>query len=267
MGRSNCSSSVKISLWAVSLAALLCGSCVKGAFSPVNVGREYGNPTLPWFVSHLPESNQWVLTRTGPHYVLRRIVCFDYTCRKMIGRRKALKSISFEEFRKRIRKNAKKGVYKKATPAIKDVKPDTILVRKEPERIAEDEPATVVAPILKSDSLIILSEFLFETNSYTLKGEHFSALDSIGKFLLAHPTLEVSVSGHTDSTGNERHNVALSMRRAEVVAEYLVDQGALYDRVVFEGFGSSQPIMGNETEEGRSKNRRVEILIRNPTKK
>lgn len=179
-----------------------------------------------------------------------------------------MRAISFDDFRKRVKKNAKKGVYKKAIAIPKVVKPDTIKIVKEPERIAAQEPSpAVAAPILKADSLIILSEFLFETNSYKLKGEHFSALDSIGKFLLAHPTLEVFVSGHTDSTGSERHNVALSMRRAEVVADYLIDKGALLDRVSFKGYGSSQPIRENETEEGRSRNRRVEILIRNPLKK
>ncbi len=177
-------------------------------------------------------------------------------------------AISFEKFQKRIRKNAKKGLYKKP-PTIKPIKPDTALIRKESERITNNEtiPSSLVAPILKVDSLITLNELLFELNSHTLIMEHFSALDSIGKFLLDHPTLEVKVSGHTDNIGNERHNVVLSARRAETVAEYLIDKGAMYDKVTFEGLGSSQPIAGNETQEGRSKNRRVEILIRNPVKK
>jgi outer membrane protein OmpA-like peptidoglycan-associated protein len=259
---------MKIPVSAIALSFILYSSCVKRPFVPVNVGREHGNPTTPWVVSHLPEKNQWALSRTKPHNIFQRILCFDYPCRKMIGRRKALMAISFKEFQKRIRKNAKKEVYKKAPPSIKPIRPDTIPMPRESERIVEKEAVSaVVVPILQADSLIVLGDLLFEINSHTLKAEHFSALDSIGKFLLAHPTLEVSVSGHTDSTGNERHNVALSARRAEAVAEYLIDKGAPFDRVSFEGFGSSQPIVGNETEQGRSKNRRVEILIRNPTKK
>ena len=103
-------------------------------------------------------------------------------------------AISFEKFQKRIRKNAKKGLYKKP-PTIKPIKPDTALIRKESERITNNEtiPSSLVAPILKVDSLITLNELLFESNSYTLIMEHFSALDSIGKFLLDHPTLEVKV--------------------------------------------------------------------------
>lgn len=105
----------------------------------------------------------------------------------MIGRRKVLKTISYDDFKKRIRKNAKKGEYKSmpVTVPIK-AKPDSITVKKGPEKIDAHEPVVptevAAAPILKADSLIILSEVLFETNRYKLKGEHFSALDSLGKF-------------------------------------------------------------------------------------
>ena len=249
-------------VFAFLLIAFLFGACSKAAFTPVNVGREYGNPTMPWVVSHLPEANQWALSRTGHHFFLRKILCFDAGCRQMIGRRKTLRAISFEKYKKRIRKHARDGVYDRPA-AVNRYKPDTTQAIKRPVRIVSKvvkpvEPI-VSAPVLKADSLIILSEFLFEVNSYALKAEHYSQLDSISKFLLAHPGLEVSVSGHTDNTGNERHNVALSTRRAEVVAEYLISKGTLDDRVTYEGLGSSQPITGNETKEGRSKNRRVEI--------
>jgi len=182
-------------------------------------------------------------------------------------------AISFEDFQKRIRKNAKKGLYKKPLPAPKPAKKDTIKTQTAPEQIAVNDPIPTVPDtvsptlVLKADSLIILSEVLFETNSHELRAEHLPTLDSLGKFLKVRPTLEVLVSGHTDSTGSERHNVTLSARRAETVAEYLIDKGAADEKVSFEGFGSSRPLMGNDTPAGRSKNRRVEILIRNPIKK
>lgn len=185
----------------------------------------------------------------------------------MIGRRKVLRAISFDRLKKEIRKNAKKGAYEKyqRTPT-KETKPDTIrrTIPVDTAVTVASKPPEVNEPILKADSLITLSDFLFETDSYALRDEHFVELDSLGKFLQLHPTLEVRVSGHTDNTGSERHNVTLSTRRAEVVAEYLVDHGANYDRVYFEGFGSSQPIAPNSTNEGRQANRRVEILIKNP---
>ncbi len=253
---------MKFSLWVLALFALICVSCVRGAFQPVNEGREYGDP-VPLMVSHLGNS--------GPHYFLQDVICFDYLCRKRAGKRKAMKSISFADFKKRIERNAKKGAYKNLTVPKKAVPPDTLRAKQPtpigvPAPLITSEPA-VDQPVLKADSLITLSEFLFETNSYKLKGNHFASLDSLGKFLQAHPSLNVFVSGHTDNVGTEHHNVALSLRRAETVAEYLIDQGATFDRVTFEGFGSSRPIAGNDTDNGRAKNRRVEILIRNPVKR
>jgi outer membrane protein OmpA-like peptidoglycan-associated protein len=244
---------------------LLTSSCIKRPFVPENVGREYGNPTTPWVVSHLPEKNQWALARSKPHNVFQRILCFSYPCRKMIGRRKALNAISFKAFVKQIEKNAKRGLYKSITPSpSKKIEPDSIIIQNDTSRLSKkkiiSEPSSA---ILKKDSLITLSEFLFETDSYKLKVEHFSELDLLSIYLIAHPTLAVSISGHTDTIGNERHNVALSTRRAEVVAAYLISKGVTFEKVTFKGFGSSQPISGNETATGRSKNRRVEILIRN----
>lgn len=190
----------------------------------------------------------------------------------MIGRRKALKAISFEKFKKRTKKNARKGKYKNNSslrPAAQPLPSDTLLAREAiTPPVTENKGMTALEPaLLKSDSLVTLSDVLFEVNAYELKAEHFSALDLLSTFLLAHPTLEVSISGHTDSTGKEHHNVNLSLRRAETVAYYLIDKGVLFDKVYFEGLGSSQPISDNTSEQGRSKNRRVEILITNPKEK
>jgi len=244
-------------------------SCVQRPFSPVNVGREYGNPTTPWVVSHAVEKNKWALARTKPHNVFQRILCFSYPCRKMIGRRKALHAISFKKFQKEIQKNARRGAYKhlnRQTPDVQKVKPDTILLLpKDTTHITKTKKVIApIAPILKADSLVTLGEFLFETDSYKLRLEHFSELDLLSKFLRAHPTLEVNVSGHTDNTGSENHNLNLSTLRAEIVSEYLVSKGVPYKKVIYEGFGSSRPVAGNDTPEGRGKNRRVEILIQNP---
>lgn len=247
--------------WAIGLVALLCSSCVRGVFQPVNVGREYGDK-VPIMVSHLSKNNP------GSHYPLQQIVCFDYMCRKGAGRKRAMRAISFEDFKKRVRQNAKKGMYKYPAPQPAKVPvqpvvtPDTVIARKAPEK--ELQVAPPPAPILKEDSLITLGDLLFETNSHRLKQEHFAPLDNLSGFLKAHPTLEVRITGHTDNTGVERHNVSLSTRRAEAVAEYLREQGVNFDKVSFEGMGSSQPIADNKTIQGRSKNRRVEILIKDP---
>ncbi len=249
---------MKYFLWTLILIVWISSSCTRGAFQPVNAGREYGDP-VPLMVSHIGDGS--------PHYILQNVLCFDYLCRKRAGKKKAMNSISFEDFKKRVRKNAKKGMYKNLTPPKKAVKPDTMLVKKPetmvvPESVIATEPTIREQPVLKSDSLITLGDLLFETNSSKLKGEHFEALDSLAKFLQRHPTLDVEVTGHTDSTGTERHNVALSTRRAAAVADYLVGHGANFDRISYEGFGSSRPIASNATERGRGRNRRVEVRIK-----
>lgn len=157
----------------------------------------------------------------------------------MIGRRKVLKAISFEKLKKRIRKNAKKGAYKNIVPkapALKTTPPDSSIRLHDTVRIVQSiglPPATTA--ILQADSLITLNEFLFETNSYKLKQEHFSELDVLSTFLLERPTLKLTISGHTDNTGNEHHNVNLSLRRAESVARYLINKGVLDDKIFLKG--------------------------------
>ncbi|MCB0492449.1 MAG: OmpA family protein [Cyclobacteriaceae bacterium] len=257
---------IKKNLLIITLITLL-NACSERPFVPVNTGREYGSPNTPKVVSHLPEANQWALARSGHHNVFQKILCFSYPCRKMIGRRKVLHSISFEKLKKKTRKNAKKGMYekyKRVAPPDRELKPDTVLKSIDVHVDSVIVPVSIPsAPVLKQDSLITLSEFLFETNSYKLKEAQLDALDSIAQFLLRNPTLEAGVSGHTDNVGRESYNLELSTKRAEEVARYLINHGVDEDQVSFAGFGSSKPIGGNETEEGRSKNRRVEILMSN----
>jgi len=259
----------------VVVTVMLCSACITRPWRPTNVGHESGTESTPLLVSHISKKNQWTIARTKPHNIFQQIICFNYVCRRLIGRNKLRQAISYEDFSKQIKKNAKKGVYKNLTPTIpattppvKKQKKDTIVIAKDTARTIKMKPAPVlVPPILKADSLITLSEFLFETESYKLKDKHYSQLDSLSQFLLKHPTLKVSITGHTDNMGNEKHNVTLSMHRAETVAHYLINKGVSDEKIFFEGFGSSRPLQGNETEEGRSKNRRVEILISNSKKK
>jgi hypothetical protein len=75
-----------------------------------------------------------------------------------------------------------------------------------------------------------------------------------------HPQFKIEIAGHTDSIGSDAWNAILSKRRAESVAKYLTAHGVDESRIVsVTGVGPNQPIAGNKTSEGRSKNRRVEI--------
>jgi OOP family OmpA-OmpF porin len=88
-------------------------------------------------------------------------------------------------------------------------------------------------------------------------------LDVVAETLNSRPNVRVLVEGHTDSRGDEAHNQALSQRRAEAVQRYLIGKGVPASRMHARGFGESQPKAGNDTDEGRALNRRVELSISN----
>jgi outer membrane protein OmpA-like peptidoglycan-associated protein len=71
----------------------------------------------------------------------------------------------------------------------------------------------------------------------------------------------IDVYGHTDSTGSDSYNLSLSQRRAASVADYLTSRGVQSARLGTRGFGETQPIASNDTEEGKAANRRVEIKL------
>jgi outer membrane protein OmpA-like peptidoglycan-associated protein len=71
----------------------------------------------------------------------------------------------------------------------------------------------------------------------------------------------VEVAGHTDSTGSDSHNMALSQRRANTVGEYLYTQGIMDQRIISVGMGEHHPVADNSTSDGRQLNRRVEITL------
>ena len=224
---------------------------------PNNVGREYGNPKMPLMVSHLGGANKERLKRANKnsqHSIFAKILCFRKLCRIQSGHPASLRAISFKKFRKKVARNAKKGLYKRPQR-------DSTYQRKT-EVLKIDTVSAKGTPVIKGDSLIVLgAELLFETNRSTLRVEHFSTLNSIVTYLVLNPERFVKISGHTDNIGSEGHNLTLSKRRADVVAEYLVNNGVDINRVQTFGFGSSKPLVTNTTDERRMKNRRVELLI------
>jgi outer membrane protein OmpA-like peptidoglycan-associated protein len=256
---------MKTVLLSVFLFSFVYANAQKFVGPPNNVGREYGNPKMPWMVSHLAGANKEMLKRANKnsrHSFFGKILCFRRLCRIQSGHTASLHSISFKKFKKKIAKNAKKVVNKNIqTDSTRKVKP---VVRKPIPVVIDTAHAqpSVPVPVVKADSLIILgAELLFETNKSTLRSEHFATLNSIVDYLRSHPERAVRISGHTDTTGKESHNLSLSKQRADVVAEYLVDNGIDINRVETSGLGSSKPIAENTTDQGRKKNRRVELLI------
>lgn len=115
-------------------------------------------------------------------------------------------------------------------------------------------------PILENQS-ISLSNILFETASAELMSRSFAPLDELVEFMRLNPTVQIELSAHTDNVGNDAYNQRLSERRAQSTADYLVSQGIDSQRIISVGYGKTKPIAPNDTEENRSKNRRVEMKI------
>ena len=109
---------------------------------------------------------------------------------------------------------------------------------------------------------IELSEKIFFAYDKTeILPKSLGILDEVVKALIDHPTLRVKIFGHTDSSGSEDHNLALSAGRANAVMQYLIAHGVDGTRLESQGFGSQYPIDNNKTQSGRENNRRVEFLI------
>ncbi|HSB92106.1 MAG TPA: OmpA family protein [Flavitalea sp.] len=106
-------------------------------------------------------------------------------------------------------------------------------------------------------------KIFFLNNSDKLSAPSLKALDKLAILINSDPTLKLKISGHTDNTGNEQSNLALSMKRASAVSSYLVSKGISVERLQTEGFGANKPIESNETAAGREKNRRVELAVSN----
>jgi outer membrane protein OmpA-like peptidoglycan-associated protein len=101
----------------------------------------------------------------------------------------------------------------------------------------------------------------FLTGSATIRPESYKTLDEIFESAVVAEGLKVGVYGFTDNIGGDETNIALSEKRAASVKEYLLRKGLKDERIETKGFGSSKPIADNSTEAGRSRNRRVEIVL------
>jgi outer membrane protein OmpA-like peptidoglycan-associated protein len=108
----------------------------------------------------------------------------------------------------------------------------------------------------------LASDVSFDINKAEIKPEAFATYSKIANVLKDYDSTVVHVVGHTDSTGTAEYNQGLSERRAESVARYLVAQALPPERIRQEGRGLRQPVASNATPDGRSKNRRVDIVIK-----
>jgi outer membrane protein OmpA-like peptidoglycan-associated protein len=106
------------------------------------------------------------------------------------------------------------------------------------------------------------AEVLFDFDKSDIRADAAQSLAYLATLIRAHPQSRVRLEGHTDSVGKDAYNQALSERRAQSVARWLVEREHLDgSKFVAKGFGKSKPVASNDTEAGRQKNRRLEAVI------
>lgn len=128
----------------------------------------------------------------------------------------------------------------------------------EPAPAPAPEPEPAPAP---QSQRIVLRGVQFDLDKADIRADAGVILDEAANQLAQVPSTRVSVEGHTDSSGSDAYNQALSERRASSVRDYLVGKGVENGRLSTAGYGESQPVADNATDEGRALNRRVELKV------
>lgn len=144
------------------------------------------------------------------------------------------------------------------------------LISKTPEELpAPDTAAAPAAPrlaaglaqLLEDAGRAVLEDLSFETGSSRLAEGDFASLDSLADYLATHPRRRITLVGHTDAAGSLTANIALSRARARSVMQRLIEAGVPAAQVEADGVGYLMPLASNLTDEGRSSNRRVEVVL------
>lgn len=116
----------------------------------------------------------------------------------------------------------------------------------------------------QADTLVVSfpSNLMFDTGSSQLHPGSQKSLQEVAGVLKRYPHSDVTVAGHTDSSGDPTRNQRLSEQRADAVKSFLTAEGLDSSRIIVRGYGATQPVASNATPEGRQQNRRVEIQIK-----
>jgi len=110
-------------------------------------------------------------------------------------------------------------------------------------------------------TIVSLADILFDFNKATLRRDVEFNLVKIATILNQFGEMNVLVEGHTDAIGTDEYNLALSQKRAQAVSDFLASQGVAAKRLSWEGYGKTRPVADNDTDAGRQKNRRVDLVI------
>jgi len=132
---------------------------------------------------------------------------------------------------------------------------------KQAEEMQADLEGAKVERVGEGIKITFDSGILFDVNKATLRPEAKTNLDKMADILNKYPDTNILIEGHTDATGTDEHNLELSRNRSSSVSNYLAGLDVDPSRFTTMGYGESQPIAMNDTDEGRRQNRRVELAI------
>ncbi len=134
-----------------------------------------------------------------------------------------------------------------------------------PAAVPEPAPLSAIpdsGPDAMKDKVVITLNVEFNTAKAVVNEKYYEDIKKVADFMKAHPGTTAVIEGHTDNVGNVPYNKALSQKRAESVRQYIIDKfGIKSSRLKAAGYGEERPVAGNDTPEGRKKNRRVEAVI------
>lgn len=134
---------------------------------------------------------------------------------------------------------------------------------KQAQKIEEEIPGAKVERI--DDAIVVTfdesSGVYFATEQYNINAASQTTLNKLSSVFLEYPNTNILVVGHTDSAGSEAYNMTLSKNRAYAVTNYLNNKGLNSGRFTTNWFGETQPMYNNSTDDGRAKNRRVNVAI------
>jgi len=114
---------------------------------------------------------------------------------------------------------------------------------------------------IEANASVVLKNVFFDVNKFDLKSESEAELDIVVQLMNDNPSVKIQIGGHTDNVGKPADNLALSNNRAKSVVTYLISKGIPATRLSSKGFGETQPVADNKTEEGKALNRRTEMKV------
>jgi OOP family OmpA-OmpF porin len=128
------------------------------------------------------------------------------------------------------------------------------------QRFLEYNKDLYISPI-EVGKTVIINNIYFNFDKTSLKEESFPELNRLTELMQQNPGIKIEIGGHTDDKGSDDYNLTLSEGRAQSVKDYLIEKGIAADRMTAKGYGETEPISSNATDQGRAENRRVEFTI------